>query len=102
VSGNNRWQQQVATTGGNNSMNIRVHIERVMLEGVDWQPAQRAHFERAFAGELARLLANGDPPTQAGAVPFARAPDAMLPPNPTPHSMGVQVARSVFKSMHNT
>jgi hypothetical protein len=87
------------------SMNINVHIDRITLEGVEWQPAQRAQFERAFTGELSRLLQET---TQDRTVLNASqnlsglAGDTALPASPTPRSMGVQVAQSVFKSMHNT
>lgn len=83
-------------------MKINLHIERITLEGVDWQPAQRAQFERAFTGELSRLLSSSAAPTQDRAVPFTPAPDATLPANPTPRSIGVQVAQSVFASMNDT
>lgn len=80
-------------------MSIHVRIERLTVEGVDWQPAQRAQFERAFVGELARLLARGDAPARSGAIASARAPDAAVPARATPHHVGVRVARSVFEGM---
>ena len=83
-------------------MNINVHIERITLEGVDWQPAQRAQFERAFAGELSRLLqaaAHDRTGLNASQNLSGLVGEAALPANPTPRSMGVQVAQSVFNSM---
>ncbi len=84
-------------------MTITIHIDRITLEGVDWQPAQRAQFERAFAGELSRLLSE----TAQNLTGFNAsrsvthvAGNAAVPANPTPHSMGVQVAQSVFMSMN--
>lgn len=91
-------------------MTINVHIDRITLEGVDWQPAQRAQFERAFAGELSRLLReasanltglNASPSIFTGQNLSSLTTDAALPANPTPRSMGVQVAQSVFGSMND-
>lgn len=89
-------------------MTINIHIERITLEGVEWQPAQRAQFERAFAGELSRLLQevtvnltglNVDQSIFTSQNLSGLVGDAALPANPTPRSMGVQVAQSVFNSM---
>lgn len=83
-------------------MEINLHIERITLEGVEWQPAQRAQFERAFAGELSRLLraaAQDQTGLNASQNLSGLVGEAALPANPTPRSMGVQVAQSVFNSM---
>jgi hypothetical protein len=91
-------------------MNINVHIERITLEGVEWQPAQRAQFERAFAGELSRLLqavTQNLTGLNASHTIFTSqnlpglAGDAALPANATPRNMGVQVAQSVFNAMQD-
>jgi hypothetical protein len=91
-------------------MTINVHIDRITLEGVDWQPAQRAQFERAFAGELLRLLREatvnltGLDHSNRGFSDrnlSGLSADAALLANPTPRSMGVQVAQSVFNSMND-
>ena len=91
-------------------MTINVHIDRITLDGMEWQPAQRAQFERAFAGELSRLLREATV-NLTGLDQRSRVfseknlsgliTDAALPANPTPRSMGVQVAQSVFNSMNN-
>ena len=92
-------------------MNINVHIERITLEGVDWQPAQRVQFERALAGELSRLLQQAAQDLMDLNMNHAvftsqnlsgLSADAALPANPTPRSMGVQVAQSVFNAMQDT
>jgi hypothetical protein len=89
-------------------MTINVHIDRITLEGVDWQPVQRVQFERAFAGELSRLLReatvnltglNASPSIFTSQNLSGLTTDAALPANPTPRSMGVQVAQSVYLSM---
>ena len=85
-------------------MNINLHIERITLEDVDWQPAQRAQFERAFAGELSRLLqaaAQDQTGLNASQNLSGLVGEAALPANPTPRSMGVQVAQSVFNSLNS-
>ncbi len=91
-------------------MTINIHIDRITLEGVEWQPAQRAQFERAFAGELSRLLReatvdltglNARPAIFTSQNLSSLSADAALPANPTPRTMGVQVAQSVFVSMNN-
>lgn len=92
-------------------MTINIHIDRITLEGVEWQPAQRAQFERAFAGELSRLLGeasvnlpglNASPSIFTSQNLSGLSAAATLPANTTPRSMGVQVAQSVFNSMNDT
>lgn len=38
-------------------MNIELHIERLVLEGLEVEPRHRSHLQAALEGELARLLA---------------------------------------------
>lgn len=40
-------------------MNVRLHIERLVLEGVPMPPEQRPHLQAAVEAELARLLSAG-------------------------------------------
>lgn len=81
-------------------MTITLNIERMTLEGVDWEPAQQAQFRGAFETELARLLAaHGPLPKTGRTVPRVRAPDAELEQAPTPAAMGRQAAQSVFEGL---
>lgn len=80
-------------------MSIYVHVERLTVEGVAWRPAERAQFERAFAGELARLMARGGVPARDAAAASARAPAVAWPARAGSADLGVRVARSVFLSM---
>jgi hypothetical protein len=80
-------------------MNIRLHIEQLVVEGFGTQRADGPTVKAAVQAELTRLLrANGldHKLQQGGAVPHVRA--APMPPvrNPSPHRLGNQIARSVY------
>jgi len=38
-------------------MTVHVHVERLLLDGFELTPAERAHLQNAVEQELARLLA---------------------------------------------
>lgn len=40
-------------------MNIELHIERLILDGLQLEPRDRSHLQAAVEGELTRLLAAG-------------------------------------------
>ena len=40
-------------------MNISIHIERLILDGLPLAPSDRSHLQSAIEEELARLLTNG-------------------------------------------
>lgn len=79
-------------------MNITIHIERLILDGVDISHADRPALQAAIESELARLLADGaaaDGFRAGGAVPVLRAPAIDLVRGSTPARMGEQIAGAV-------
>ncbi len=83
-------------------MNIHLHIERLILDGLPVGPGQGARVQAAVEGELARLLAEGGlaPSLQAGgAVPGVRAPSIQLSGENNSAQLGQQIARAVYRGI---
>ncbi len=80
---------------------LRLHIERVTLQGLPMTPAQSRQFSAALSGELQRLAR--DPGWPAGAtsqaLPGVLAPTVTVPAGASPGALGREVARSVFDSL---
>lgn len=80
-------------------MNIQLHIERLILEGLPIASSQRALVQRAVEAELTRLLANGglaDALTSGGAIPVLRADHLQLSAHRDPVQLGGQIASAVY------
>ena len=89
----------MAPAGGGGAMNIRVHIERLILDGVPVAPGQEAVLQAAVETELARLLAAGDvlPWARAGAaVPSVDGGTVTLSGAADASQVGRQVAQGVY------
>ena len=85
-------------------MNVNLHIERLVVEGRNWKPAQRAQFETAFTTELSRLLKScGVAEDLAGGAAMPELPAAMAPieRDTSPLVAGARVARAVFQRIGN-
>jgi len=81
-------------------MNIRLHIDRLVLEGLDVPSASRAALGAALEQELARLIAAGGlAPWLAGgtAVPSMDAPPIDAPGSP--HQLGTAIAGALYAGM---
>jgi hypothetical protein len=80
-------------------MNIDIHIERLILEGLPLGAGQGAVVQAAVEVELARLLVQSGitPSLQAdGAVPSMRATAIQFTAQSTPAQMGERIAHSVY------
>lgn len=80
-------------------MNINVHIERLILDGLPVTRGQGPMLQAAVETELARLLAaNGlSSELQAGgAVPSVKAGNIRLAGDNNPDWLGQQIARAVY------
>jgi hypothetical protein len=79
---------------------VTLHIDRLVLDGLSFTPAQGARLRRALEHEFERLwtqrAAGG--PMHAVASPALRAPALALPAGtpPSPAAVGRGVARSLF------
>jgi len=79
-------------------MSIRLHIDRVVLDGIDVAAADRPHLRAAMETELARLIGErGLAPELAGgiAVPSVRAPRIELGAGARPAQIGTAIAGAV-------
>ena len=80
-------------------MNINVHIERLILEGIDVSHRERPFLQAAVEGELARLLEADGAGTglmAGGAVRSISGGDIQLTGRNDPTDLGQQIARSVY------
>lgn len=80
-------------------MNINLHIERLILDGLPIEAKQGALVREAVEAELTRLLeANGlSTSLQAGgAMPSVRAEAISVTAEKTPAQIGQQIAQSVY------
>jgi hypothetical protein len=85
-------------------MTIRVHVERLALEGLAVAGADRARLERAVVAELTRLLGDAGVAgaltgAVGGAVATLPAAEVRLRPGGSAASLGVEVARSVYGAL---
>lgn len=85
-------------------MNIHLHIERLILDGLPVQAGNGAQLQAAFEAELARLLADGGLSrelAQGGVVPSVRAGAISLVAEGQPAPLGNQIARAVYGGIGN-
>lgn len=79
-------------------MNVNLHIDRLVLDGIDVAPAQRPILQAALEAELGRLIAERGVGALAsgGAVPSLRADGFQMSGDGNPVQLGQQIARSVY------
>jgi hypothetical protein len=80
-------------------MKIRLHIERLVLEGLPVNGRDRSRVRAAVTAELHRLIAAhgvSDGFRSGGAVPAVRAGDFHFEAGSSPAQMGTRIARSVY------
>jgi hypothetical protein len=80
-------------------MNVNLHIERLVLEGIDLDPAERPVLQAALEAELGRLLTEGGVGTglaSGGAVPSVRAGGFEMSGERNASQLGRQIAGSVY------
>lgn len=82
-------------------MNIKLHIDRLVLDGLDFPPDQQQVLQTSVVNELTRLLSEGGvAPHLAGGVALDRlsAGDIQVTDN-RPAQLGRQIAQSVYGGM---
>jgi hypothetical protein len=80
-------------------VNIKVHIERLVLEGLPVTAHDGARVQCAVGKELARLIAEGglsDELCSDGAVPEIRATPFAFAKQSHPTRVARQIARSIY------
>jgi hypothetical protein len=79
-------------------VNVNLHIDRLVLEGIDLEPAQRPLLQAALEAELGRLIAEGGVGGLAagGAVPAIKAGGFEMSGGGNPAQLGRQIAGVVY------
>ena len=83
-------------------MNINLHIDRLVLEGLPLTRAQGPVVQRAVEMELARLFAGtgiGPGFRSGGMVPRATGGAMQFARESTPRQLGTQIAQSVHEGL---
>ena len=83
-------------------MNITLHIERLILDGLEPQPGERARLQAAIESHLHSLLVTHGlaPNLMAGAaVPRVVGPELHLPADRNTMTLGHQIAQSVHATI---
>jgi hypothetical protein len=83
-------------------MNINVHIERLILDGVTVASSQRQLLQAAVEAELGRLLTTkGLAPSleSGGAIPRVSGGSIQLAPENNPMQLGQQIAQAVYQGI---
>jgi hypothetical protein len=86
-------------------VNVNVHVERLVLDGVVLPPRERTRLERAFRSELALLLVDDHaraPSWASTLVPSAPVQTVRLPAATDGASVGRGVARAVHAAIGGT
>ncbi len=86
-------------------MNINLHIERLVLDGLPVSRRDASRIQTAVESELVRLLTAGEITgllQSGGALPSLRANTVIsLGANTNTDTIGQQIARSVYGSISN-
>ena len=83
-------------------MNIDLHIERLILDGIDISHHERPVLQAGVTAELTRLLTEGGLQpglTAGGAMAFARGDDIQMNPGGDPEQLGQQIAQSIYSGI---
>jgi hypothetical protein len=81
---------------------VNVHVERLVLEGMEPTPRQRAILRSAFTAELSRLVAAGGLDgtfTRGASVPAAPAGPLQLGATFDAKETGTRIARAVYAGL---
>jgi hypothetical protein len=83
-------------------MNIELHIERLVVEGIDIPPGHGGQLREDVGAELIRLLRDGglaDSVTWAGAVARLRAPAVTVPAGSGLGDLGRQLGGAIYEGL---
>ena len=82
-----------------NNMNVNLHIERLILDGITLSVRERVVLGTAVTDELTRLISEGGLPATlptAGNMPTIPAASFQLDHNYNPTLLGQQIAQAVY------
>lgn len=83
-------------------MNIRVHIEQLVLDGISVTPDGRSLLQATAEAELSRLLTDQGLASRleaGGALQGVRCGTIALAERASPSDMGQQIARAVYQGI---
>jgi hypothetical protein len=83
-------------------MNIMLHIDRLILDGVPLEAGGKARLQAAVESELGRLLTEGglNPGLLSGrALPSISVDAIQLARQPSPKQLGGQIAQAVYNGI---
>lgn len=80
-------------------MNIHLHIERLVLDGLPIASIEAARVQAAVEAELGRLLANGFSAPASLAQDRIAGGEIQMGPGARPHELGRAIGQSVFASL---
>jgi len=83
-------------------MTLRIHVDRLVLDGFDFSARDAAHFESALRTELAHRLRVGGLSEEwraGGSVDALRAAHVSLPEKPSAAQSGRAVARAIHRGL---
>ena len=87
---------------GGGAANVNLHVERLVLDGLNVASADGAAVEAAFAAELTRLLASGGVSSElasGGALYSLKVGDITVDGAQGPAHLGEQIARAVYEGV---
>ncbi len=82
-----------------NNLNVNLHIERLVLDGITLSVRERALLGTAVTTELTRLISESGLPAAMpanGTVPSVPAGTIQLGSNNNPARLGQQIAQAVY------
>jgi hypothetical protein len=83
-------------------MNVRLHIDRLVLDGVAVRAGDRARLQAAVEAELTRLVQGGGIAPElarGGGLPSLAAPQITVAPRATAAQLGTSIAGAVYGSI---
>ncbi|BAY24868.1 hypothetical protein NIES2100_46660 [Calothrix sp. NIES-2100] len=79
-------------------MNINLHIEKLILDGLDIPRSQRELLKATVETELGKLLASQELPKNW--QPNVSIPTIEVAPKSHPSQMGQQIAQAIYQGMN--
>lgn len=83
-------------------MNVKLHIEQLVLEGINLASHEHRHLQAAVEAELSQLLSTGGVSQElAGgmALPSLQAGDIQLGNGASAVTLGQQIAQAVYRGI---
>ena len=81
-------------------MTINLHIDRILLDGIDLSQQQLPELQVAIESELVRLLETKGIAHSGGSRPHIISNPIQLPNAPQPAQLGQQIATAAYEGIH--